>query len=94
MNFLQTILEAAASIDGASYLRAFACLGAGICMGLGAIGPAIGEGLAASKAAEGTARQPQALKQIRSIMLLGQAVSETTGLYAMLIAFILIFAVK
>lgn len=94
MNLLTTILEATSNIDGASYLRAFACLGAGICMGLGAIGPAVGEGIAASKACEGTARQPEAVKQIRSIMLLGQAVSETTGIYSLLIAFLLIFAVK
>lgn len=92
MKLLNIILEA---IEYNSYfVRAFAALGAGITMGLGAIGPAIGEGIAASKACEGTARQPEAAKQIRSIMLLGQTVSETTGLYSLLIAFLLIFAVK
>ena len=86
MTFLTLFLEVST--------RAFAMLGAGICMGFGAIGPGIGEGIAASKACEGVARQPEALKEIRSIMLLGQAVSETTGLYSLLIAFLLIFAVK
>ena len=92
MKLLNIVLEAV-EYSG-QYLRAFAALGAGICMGLGAIGPAIGEGIAASKACEGTARQPEAIKSIRSIMLLGQAVSETTGLYALLVSILLMFAVK
>lgn len=86
MSFLTLFLEVS--------VKAFAALGAGICMGLGAIGPGIGEGIAASKACEGVARQPEALKEIRSIMLLGQAVSETTGIYSLLIAFLLMFAVR
>jgi F-type H+-transporting ATPase subunit c len=92
MKLLMTILEAAQF--NSEFIRGMACLGAGIAMGLGAIGPGIGEGIAASKACEGTARQPEAAKQIRSIMLLGQAVSETTGLYSLLIAFLLMFAVR
>ena len=92
MRFLSLLLEAAEF--NSSFIRAMACLGAGIAMGLGAIGPGIGEGIAASKACEGTARQPEAAKQIRSIMLLGQVVSETTGLYSLLIAFLLMFAVR
>ena len=39
-----------------------------------------------------TARQPEAAKQIRSIMLLGQAVSETTGLYSLLIGFFFLYS--
>ncbi len=91
MKFLSFLAEV---VGDAAYIKAFCAIGAGICMGLGAIGPAIGEGIAASKACEGTARQPEAAKQIRSIMLLGQAVSETTGLYALLVAILLMFAVK
>lgn len=73
------------------FVKALACLGAGLCMGLGAIGPALAEGFAAAKACEGTARQPEAIKEIRSVMLIGQAVSETTGLYSLLVAILLIF---
>ena len=92
MKLFSIILEAAQF--NSEFIRGMAVLGAGIAMGLGAIGPGIGEGIAASKACEGTARQPEAAKQIRSIMLIGQAVSETTGLYSLLIAFLLIFAVR
>ena len=67
-------------------------LGAGLCMGIGAIGPALGEGNAVSKALEGIARQPEAAQDLRSTMILGCAVTETTGIYSLLIAFLILFA--
>ncbi|MBR6499081.1 MAG: ATP synthase F0 subunit C, partial [Clostridia bacterium] len=68
-------------------------IGAGICMGFGAIGPGIGEGIAVSKALEGMARQPEAAGTLRTNMILGCAIAETTGIYSLLIAFLLMFAV-
>ena len=67
-------------------------LGAGLCMGIGAIGPAIGEGNAVSKALEGMARQPEAAGNLRSTMIMGCAITETTGIYSLLIAFMILFA--
>ncbi len=66
-------------------------LGAGICMGIGAIGPGIGEGYAAGRACEGISRRPDEATLLTRTMLIGQAVSETTGIYSLVIAFILIF---
>ena len=66
-------------------------IGAGLCMGIGAIGPAIGEGNAVSKALEGMARQPEAAGDLRSTMILGCAITETTGIYSLLIAFLILF---
>ena len=66
-------------------------LGAGICMGIGAIGPAIGEGNAVSKALEGMARQPEAAGDLRTTMIMGCAITETTGIYSRLIAFLILF---
>ena len=60
--------------------RGLIALGAGLCMGLGAIGPAIGEGNAVGKALEGMARQPEATGNLRTNMLLGCAVTESTGI--------------
>ncbi|MHC4251692.1 MAG: ATP synthase F0 subunit C [Planctomycetota bacterium] len=65
-------------------------LGAGICMGIGAIGPGIGEGYAAGRACEGISRRPEEAGLLTRTMLVGQAVSETTGIYSLLIAFLLI----
>ena len=67
-------------------------LGAGLCMGIGAIGPAIGEGNAVSHALEGMARQPETTGTLRTNMILGCAIAETTGIYSLLIAFLILFA--
>ena len=66
--------------------------GAGLCMGIGAIGPAIGEGNAVGKALEGMARQPEAGGNLRTNMILGCAITETTGIYALVIALLILFA--
>ena len=78
-----TIAQAIA--DAAKYL------GAAFCMGVGAIGPAIGEGHAVGKALEGMARQPEAAGNLRINMILGCAVTETTGIYALVVALLLLF---
>ena len=66
-------------------------LGAALCMGIGAIGPAIGEGNAVGKALEGMARQPEAAGNLRINMILGCAVTETTGIYSLVVALLLLF---
>ena len=76
----------------AYFLKAMCALGAGLCMGIGAIGPAIGEGNAVGKALEGMARQPETAGSLRTNMILGCAITETTGIYSLLIAFLILFA--
>lgn len=72
-------------------MLACCALGAGICMGIGAIGPAMGEGNAVAKSCEAIGRQPEAKSAVTSTMIMGCAVAETTGLYALVIAILLIF---
>ncbi|MBN2719857.1 MAG: ATP synthase F0 subunit C [Proteobacteria bacterium] len=81
-------------ITGAQLIRAAALLGAGFCMGLGAIGPGIGEGFCAGKACEAIGRNPTNAGLLTRTMLVGQAVSESTGIYSLVIALLLIFVVK
>jgi F-type H+-transporting ATPase subunit c len=83
----------AAEISGPDLIRAAALLGAGIAMGFGAIGPGIGEGFAAGKACEGIARAPEHANLLTRTMLVGQAVSESTGIYSLVVALLLIFVV-
>jgi F-type H+-transporting ATPase subunit c len=73
-------------------IKAAQYLGAGICMGFGAIGPGVGEGFAAGKACEGISRRPEEYGNLFKTMLIGQAVSESTGIYSLVIALILIFS--
>ena len=56
------------------------------------IGPGIGQGYAAGKGAEAVGRQPEAQGDIVRTMLLGAAVAETTGIYGLVVAMILMFA--
>ena len=65
-------------------------LGAGVAM-IAGIGPGVGQGIAAGHAAAAVGRNPGAKSDVTSTMLLGQAVAETTGLYGLLIAIILLF---
>lgn len=80
-------------ITGADIIKAFALFGAAICMGIGSIAPALGEGHVAGKAVEGIARQPEAAGVILRTMLIGQAVTESTGIYSLVVALLLIFVV-
>ncbi len=78
-------------MTGADIIAAAKYLAAGLCMGLGAIGPAIGEGMAASHALDGMARQPEMETSLLRTMIIGQAITESTGIYSLVVAIILIF---
>ena len=65
-------------------------LGAGIAM-IAGIGPGIGEGNAVAKACEAIGRQPECKGSVTTTMLMGCAIAGTTGLYALVIAILLIF---
>jgi len=65
-------------------------LGAGCAM-IAGIGPGIGEGNAVAKACEAIGRQPECQGSVTTTMLMGCAIAETTGLYALVIAILLIF---
>lgn len=65
-------------------------IGAGLAM-IAGIGPGIGEGYAAGKACEAIGRQPEAKGPVTSTLILGCALAETTGLYGLIVALILMF---
>ena len=62
-------------------------------MGLGALGPALGERFVAGKAIEAMARNPKMADKIFSNMLVGMAITESTGIYSLVVALILLFVV-
>lgn len=77
-------------ISSEAFVLGMSALGAGCAM-IAGIGPGIGEGYAAGKAVEAVARQPEAKSDIMQILLLGDAVAETTGIYGLAVALILLF---
>ena len=65
-------------------------IAAGIAV-LAGLGTGIGEGIAASIALEALGRNPEAENKIRTLMILGIALTETVALYGLLVSLILIF---
>ena len=65
-------------------------LGAGAAM-IAGIGPGIGEGNCAARACEVIGRQPESKGDVTSTMILGIALSETTGIYGFVTGLLLIF---
>ena len=65
-------------------------IGAGLAL-IAGIGPGIGEGNAVAKALEAIGRQPECKGEVTSTMLLGCAIAETTGIYGLIVALILLF---
>ena len=65
-------------------------IGAGLAM-IAGIGPGIGEGNAVAKACEAIGRQPECKGDVTSTMITGCIIAETTGLYGLVVAILLIF---
>jgi F-type H+-transporting ATPase subunit c len=82
------------AVSTGELVKALAVISAGLCMGIGTLGPGIGEGITAAKACEGVAREPQNAGVITRTMLVAMAIIESLGIYALVIALLLIFVVK
>lgn len=78
---------------GADWARAFSFLGAGIAMGLGCTGPNFGSGLSGAKALEGIGRTPSKSGNITANMLIGQALSQTSAIFALVVSLLLLYMV-
>ncbi len=70
-------------------VKAWAAAGAGLAIGLGVLGGALGQGRAAAAALEGISRNPGASARIQTPMILGLALIESRVLLAFVIAFFL-----
>ena len=81
------------AIEGVDLIKAAAFIGAGLAMGFGAIGPGVGEGYVGGKACEAIGRNPEEAGLLTRTMLVGQAVSESTGIYSLVVALLLLFVV-
>ena len=66
-------------------------IGAGLAIGIGAIGPAIGIGILAAKAMEAIGRNPEAAGAIQQNMILAIAFAEAIAIYALVVAVIIKF---
>ncbi len=76
-----------------SIITAAKYLAAGFAMGIGSIGAAYGEGQVASHAIDGMARQPEMEDSLLRTMVIGQAITESTGIYSLIVAIMLLMVV-
>ncbi len=80
-------------MDNKGLIDAIRFLGAGLAIGLGAIGPGIGIGILMQGALQAMGRNPDASSNIQTNMILGVAFAEAIAIYALVVALILMFVV-
>jgi len=73
-------------------IQVVSILAAAFAVGLGAIGPALGEGRAVAAAMDAIARQPEAAGTLSRTLFVGLAMIETMAIYCLVIALLVLFA--
>ena len=91
VDFINLFLEWLTEFETQELILAASAIGAGFAM-IAGIGPGIGQGFAAGKGAESVGQNPKKGRQVTVVMLLGSAVAETSGIFALVIALVLLFA--
>lgn len=79
-------------MDTIGLIGMMSALAAGLCIGFGAIGSAIGEGMAAAAALRSIAQQPDQTATLTRTLFVAMAMIESTAIYAFVVSMILIFA--
>ena len=93
-SLIATFLPALALAADAADPRGMAALAAGLAIGIAACGTGIGMGIAAGKALDAGARQPEIFGKIQALLLTAIVFIESLGIYALVVALLLIFTVK
>lgn len=79
-------------MDSMTLIATFSIISAGITMGIGSLGPALGEGRAVASALTALAQQPDASATITRTLFVGLAMIESIAIYCFVVSMILIFA--
>jgi F-type H+-transporting ATPase subunit c len=79
-------------MDNLALVAVVSIAGAAICIAIGSIGPAIGEGRALAQALSSIAQQPDETNAIVRTLFVGMAMVESTAIYCFVVSMILIFA--
>ncbi len=79
-------------MDSLTIVAVTSIVSAALCIGIGAIGPALGEGRALAQALSSLAQQPDETNSITRTLFVGLAMVESTAIYCLVVAMILIFA--
>ncbi|NBV40684.1 ATP synthase F0 subunit C [bacterium] len=77
--------------DYGTYAQAAAFIGAAIAMGVGSLGPALGQGMIGKTACESVGKYPENYTKIRMTMIIAMSMVETAAIYALIVSLLLIF---
>ena len=80
-------------MEGEFIAKAATYIGAAVVMGLGSIGPAYGQGMIGMKTCENIGKYPESSRQIQTAMIISMAIVESSAVYCLIIAVLLLFAV-
>ena len=80
-------------MEDVNWVKVAAYIAAGIAMGLGSIGPSLGQGFIGGKACESIGKKPESAGLITRTMVVALAFAESSAIYALLIALLLVFSV-
>ncbi|MDY7036956.1 MAG: ATP synthase F0 subunit C [Thermodesulfobacteriota bacterium] len=78
--------------DATVFSSASFFIGAGLAIGFGAIGAALGEGYTAGIASESLSYRPESSGDVVKNMLVGQAIAESAAIFALVVAIVLLFS--
>jgi len=73
-----------------TYAQAAAFVGAAIVMGVGSIGPALGQGLIGKSACDAVGKNPESYTKVRMMLIIAMGMVETSAIYAFIIALMLV----
>ncbi len=79
-------------MDSQTLIGIASVVSAGLTIGIGAIGPALGEGRAVAQAMTALAQQPDERNAITRTLFVGLAMIESTAIYCFVVSMILLFA--
>jgi F-type H+-transporting ATPase subunit c len=79
-------------MDSNTLLSAISIVTAGLTVMVGSVAPALGEGKAVVAALDAIARQPEAASTISRTLFVGMAMVESTAIYCLVVALVLLFA--
>ena len=79
-------------MDPITLIGAMSVLAAGLCIAIGGVGPALGEGNAAANALRSMAQQPDEASTITRTLFVAMAMIESTAIYAFVITILILYA--
>jgi F-type H+-transporting ATPase subunit c len=79
-------------MTGQEWIALASVVTAGLTIAIGSVGPALGEGRSVAQALDAIARQPDATDRITRTLFVGLAMIESTAIYCLVVALILLYA--